>query len=106
VSCRLHDAYAISEALDTELRLLFPGAVRDLGDRRYPDLTDEELTKIEDQGIDADPRDWSVKGVLSGGQEFLLEIGSRDMRRLFGAMQRLEGERYFVFDSGEQRVLS
>ncbi|HEV7577181.1 MAG TPA: helix-turn-helix transcriptional regulator, partial [Caldimonas sp.] len=88
IACPLLTALKIAEALDREVRLLFPAAIKLLGDRRHDDLSEAAQTEIYQAGIDADIREWRVSAVLSGGQVVMREIGSRDMRRLFSAMQR------------------
>ena len=84
---------------------LFPAAIKELRGRSHEHLTDDQLDKVDALGIDADARAWRISAVLANGRKVLLGLVSRDMKRLFRALQRLQDERFIVFDSGTDRVL-
>ena len=109
--CRIDLAARISAALGAEPSTVFPQAMKALGKIKakpghFPRPSD--LSEVAMQGIDADPHLWIAKVLLRGGQEEYLPLNVLDKNRLFGALQRTAGrraERFFVFDSGERRVL-
>lgn len=112
ITTSLTMAKAICIALGKPLEIVFPTAAKALNElrtelesTRY--LTDDALSKVSSNGIEADDRQWWFKVLLKGQQEPLVfAISAADKRRLYSIVQSETDSstlEFAIFDTADAR---
>jgi DNA-binding XRE family transcriptional regulator len=116
VAARLELATKLSQSLGVPLAVLFPASKKALGkfakeieeEPKYLP-TDTAYAHLEQSGIEADPRVWTILILLRGHQKAIkFEIEPAEKRRLFQVIQdeQRAGDAmsFAVFDTQDERV--
>lgn len=109
---RFDIATKVCAALEASMEEVFPetkvplARAREVGASQRALLNDASLNDaLAEGGIEADPREWSMKYLLRNGTTGAVTVSGQEYRRLHRAVQRTSpGERFVVFDTASHRM--